>query len=585
MENRYVFKVAGAAGQGIKTAGLVIAKSLKRAGYYTFGYTEYPSLIRGGHNVFQIDVSTDPIYSPSQKLNLLLALNEESIALHVDELDEKSVVIYDSGAFTIKEAVKSALDAKSAQSYGIPLLTLAKGTGGTAIMKNTVSLGSVWKILGLDLSILQTVIAELFNKSEEIIELNKKCAQIGYDNTKPEDDHKLFKDCIGCNTNDLDNDLIIAGNEALALGAIAGGVRLYSSYPMTPASSILTFLAEEGTKYGMVVKQAEDEITAVNMVVGANHGGTRALCATSGGGFDLMTEAISLAGITETPLPIVLGQRPGPATGVPTWTAQGDLNLALYGGHGEYPRFVVAPGDTTEAFQLIQVLLNISEQLQIPAILLTDKLLGESFYTTPSFSESIPINRGELIPDEDCEKYAEELRYKFTETGISPRWLPGSKGATYLTNSDEHTPKGYSTEDANEIKAMVEKRAKKYATLADMIPEANIFGASEDIDIAILAWGSTKGVLMDLLSLTDQRICVIHYNFIWPLKTQRALDMINKAKYAFSVEGNLDSQFTKIFEAESGIKILDKMTKYDGRPIYIEELLEKISQISDNQNG
>ncbi|KXK09476.1 MAG: 2-oxoacid:acceptor oxidoreductase subunit alpha [Candidatus Dojkabacteria bacterium] len=585
MENRYVFKVAGAAGQGIKTAGLVIAKSLKRAGYYTFGYTEYPSLIRGGHNVFQIDVSTDPIYSPSQKLNLLLALNEESIALHVDELDEKSVVIYDSGAFTIKEAVKSALDAKSAQSYGIPLLTLAKGTGGTAIMKNTVSLGSVWKILGLDLSILQTVIAELFNKSEEIIELNKKCAQIGYDNTKPEDDHKLFKDCIGCNTNDLDNDLIIAGNEALALGAIAGGVRLYSSYPMTPASSILTFLAEEGTKYGMVVKQAEDEITAVNMVVGANHGGTRALCATSGGGFDLMTEAISLAGITETPLPIVLGQRPGPATGVPTWTAQGDLNLALYGGHGEYPRFVVAPGDTTEAFQLIQVLLNTSEQLQIPAILLTDKLLGESFYTTPSFSESIPINRGELIPDEDCEKYAEELRYKFTETGISPRWLPGSKGATYLTNSDEHTPKGYSTEDANEIKAMVEKRAKKYATLADMIPEANIFGASEDIDIAILAWGSTKGVLMDLLSLTDQRICVIHYNFIWPLKTQRALDMINKAKYAFSVEGNLDSQFTKIFEAESGIKILDKMTKYDGRPIYIEELLEKISQISDNQNG
>lgn len=585
MENRYVFKVAGAAGQGIKTAGLVIAKSLKRAGYYTFGYTEYPSLIRGGHNVFQIDVSTDPIYSPSQKLNLLLALNEESIALHVDELDEKSVVIYDSGAFTIKEAVKSALDAKSAQSYGIPLLTLAKETGGTAIMKNTVSLGSVWKILGLDLSILQTVIAELFNKSEEIIELNKKCAQIGYDNTKPEDDHKLFKDCIGCNTNDLDKDLIIAGNEALALGAIAGGVRLYSSYPMTPASSILTFLAEEGTKYGMVVKQAEDEITAVNMVVGANHGGTRALCATSGGGFDLMTEAISLAGITETPLPIVLGQRPGPATGVPTWTAQGDLNLALYGGHGEYPRFVVAPGDTTEAFQLIQVLLNISEQLQIPAILLTDKLLGESFYTTPSFSESIPINRGELIPDEDSEKYAEELRYKFTETGISPRWLPGSKGATYLTNSDEHTPKGYSTEDAQEIKAMVEKRAKKYATLSNLIPEANVYGASEDIDIAILAWGSTKGVLMDLLSLTDKRICVIHYNYIWPLKTQRALEMINKAKYAFSVEGNLDSQFTKIFEAESGIKILDKMTKYDGRPIYIEELLEKISQISDNQNG
>lgn len=585
MENRYVFKVAGAAGQGIKTAGLVIAKSLKRAGYYTFGYTEYPSLIRGGHNVFQIDVSTDPIYSPSQKLNLLLALNEESIALHVDELDEKSVLIYDSGAFTIKEAVKSALDAKSAQSYGIPLLTLAKETGGTAIMKNTVSLGSVWKILGLDLSILQTVIAELFNKSEEIIELNKKCAQIGYDNTKPEDDHKLFKDCIGCNTNDLDNDLIIAGNEALALGAIAGGVRLYSSYPMTPASSILTFLAEEGTKYGMVVKQAEDEITAVNMVVGANHGGTRALCATSGGGFDLMTEAISLAGITETPLPIVLGQRPGPATGVPTWTAQGDLNLALYGGHGEYPRFVVAPGDTTEAFQLIQVLLNISEQLQIPAILLTDKLLGESFYTTPSFSESIPINRGELIPDEDSEKYAEELRYKFTETGISPRWLPGSKGATYLTNSDEHTPKGYSTEDAQEIKAMVEKRAKKYATLSNLIPEANVYGASEDIDIAILAWGSTKGVLMDLLSLTDKRICVIHYNYIWPLKTQRALEMINKAKYAFSVEGNLDSQFTKIFEAESGIKILDKMIKYDGRPIYIEELLEKISQISENQNG
>ncbi|KXK26486.1 MAG: 2-oxoglutarate oxidoreductase subunit KorA [candidate division WS6 bacterium OLB20] len=577
MKDRVVIKVAGAAGQGIKTAGLVLAKALKRAGYASFGYTEYPSLIRGGHNVFQVEISTQKISSVSQHLNILLALNEESVKLHRNELVEGGVILFDEGTFKVSEELAAQVKESNLNMIGLPLLQLAKDSGGTAIMKNTVSLGAVWKVFGLDLAILQDLIAELFNKSEEIVATNRKCAEAGYNHVSDEaaSSTKLPK-----SDSQYADDLIIGGNEALGLGAIAAGVRLYSSYPMTPASSILSYLAKEGTRYGMVVKQAEDEITAANMVIGASVAGTRAMCATSGGGFDLMTEAVSLAGITETPFVVVLGQRPGPATGVPTWTAQGDLNLALHGGHGEFPRIVLAAGDPQEAYRLIQIAHNYADLYQTPVILLTDKYLAESYFCVDNLTgEPVPVDRGRLVTGEEAADRAEAMRYAITDDGISERWLPGSQGNTYLANSDEHTEKGYSTEEANEITAMMAKRLRKGDTIAAAVPEPDVFGEQDQPELLIISWGSNKTLILDAMEeFPDRKISYVHYTHMWPLKTERVRKLIDAAEYVFSLEVNATGQFTQLLSTQTGIQILDRKLKYDGRPFYIEELRTFISE-------
>jgi len=459
MQARFVIKVAGAAGQGIKTSGLVIAKALKRAGYYSFGYTEYPSLIRGGHNVYQIEIADRPFASITHRLDLLVTLNQEAIDLHLHELQKGSSLIYDEGAFSLSPEITRELTEKNIEIFPIELLMLAKNNGGSAIMKNTVSLGAIWRIFNLDLNVLLETVAEIFNKSAEIIETNKKCVKAGYDSLKST--NNFFKDNFRPDTKFADY-MLVSGNEAVGMGAISAGVRLYSTYPMTPSSTILTFLAEEGPKFGMVVKQAEDEITAANMVIGANFAGTRAMCATSGGGFDLMTESLSLAGMTENPFVVILGQRPGPATGAPTWTAQGDLSLAVNSGHGEFPKMVMAPADAEEAFQMTKEAHNYAEIYQLPVVILTDKMMAESVFCNPKFDqEKVKVDRGQLISGEELKNYEGKLRYEMTEDGISPRWLPGDPANVFVANSDEHDEKGYLTEAAGPIRLMIRKRMLK----------------------------------------------------------------------------------------------------------------------------
>lgn len=581
MQTRYVFKIAGAAGQGIKSSGMLLLKALKRAGYASFGYTEYPSLIRGGHNVFQIEISDHQLNSITRTFNLLVALNEESVKLHRDELEENGVIIYDDGAFTLNEETKILLSDKKIDIYAVPLLSLAKDSGGSAIMKNTVALGCVWKIFSLDLKILNDIVAATFaHKSKEIIDTNIRCVQAGYDFIKQGQDFfaKNFTP-----SNEFADDMIITGNEAVALGAIAAGVRLYSSYPMTPSSAILTYLAENGPKYGMIIKQAEDEITAANMVIGCVLAGARAMCATSGGGFDLMTEAISLAGITEAPFVVVLGQRPGPATGVPTWTAQGDLMLAVNGGHGEFPRIVLAPSNPTEAFNLTRQAHNLAEKFQLPVIILTDKYLAESTFSTHPFDLSeVKVERGKLLSAEELKQLPEQLRYQYTEDGISPRWLPGDDATPYVANSDEHDERGYSTEDSIEIKKMMAKRMRKLQAVIEALPHPQISGEENEPDVCILSWGSTKNVVLDAIKeFPSLKITSVHYNHIWPLKTEKAVEMIEKARYTFSVENNYNSQFTSLFRQQCGYEIKDKLTRFDSKPFYLEDLLEHLQTVKD----
>ncbi|MFQ5492753.1 MAG: 2-oxoacid:acceptor oxidoreductase subunit alpha [Candidatus Dojkabacteria bacterium] len=583
MNSRYVIKVAGAAGQGVKTSGLVLSKALKRAGFCNFGYTEYPSLIRGGHNVFQIEISDKAINSITKTVDVLLVLNEESIGLHREELADGGIIVFDDGAFSINEEHAKHFQEKKIQVIPVELLKLAKESGGTALMKNTVSLGAIWKIFGLEITILQDTVAGIFNKTEDMIKINRDAVRAGYDSLGDTDSYfeKTFTP-----KDEFNNHLIISGNESTALGAIAAGVRLYSSYPMTPASAILTYLAKEGTKLGMVVKQAEDEITAANMVVGASFNGTRAMCGTSGGGFDLMQETFSLAGMTETPFVVVVGQRPGPGTGVPTWTAQGDLDVVVNAGHGEFPRIVLAPGDSTESFKLTLEAHNLAEKYQTPVVFLTDKYLAESFFCTPSFVLSDnKVDRGKLVTGADLSSMAKEERYKLTNDGVSQRWVPGDNANTFVGNSDEHTPKGYSTEIADEIQPMFEKRMRKYSTILSELPDPEVFGDQENPSICIISWGSNKGVILDAMAeledgnTPDNRMVFVHYSYVWPIKPDTALEMMKKASHTLAIENNYGGQFAGLFQKVTGVQITDRLTKYDSRPFYLEDIVDYLTDI------
>ncbi|MBN1331687.1 2-oxoacid:acceptor oxidoreductase subunit alpha [Candidatus Dojkabacteria bacterium] len=598
MQKRLTIKIAGAAGQGIKSSGLILSKAIKRSGYHTFGYTEYPSLIRGGHNVFQIEVSNEKVGSITKDTDILLALNGESIDLHIDEFDQDGGILIVDTAIPLNDDQIALLEKYSVKLYSLPMLNIATEAGGNALMKNTVTLGAMWKAIGLELEVLQKIIAEVYNKTEEIIDANKKAAAGGFEAIK-EDLNLLEKklgqpaaggmETSGQSEINPQDDLVISGNEALSLGAIAAGVKIYSSYPMTPASSILTSLAAWADKSGMLVKQAEDEITAANMCIGANFAGTRALCGTSGGGIDLMSESISLSGMSETPFVAVLGQRHGAATGAPTWTGQGDLNMAINTGHGEFPRLVMSISDATDAFYLVSQAFNFAEQFQIPVLLLTEKYIAESSYVTKAFDVSqIDINRGELI--DPALMTGMELRYKLTENGISPRWYPGQHSdtpestvnSTFIGNSDEHDEKGRSTEDEKIIKVQFEKRTKKFETLKAALPEPAIIGGLDSdldaADIIFITWGSNKTTLEDaaeILREQGKKVQIIHFSYLWPLKTETLMKLAGKENKVYVVEQNIRGQFAELIKKETGLNFTNRILRYDSKPFYLEDILEQ----------
>lgn len=582
MHDRFTIKIAGPAGGGIKSSGLIICKAAKRAGFYTFGYTEYPSLIKGGQNVFQVEVSDKPIGSITKDTDVLLPLDQASVDLHLDEFDQDSGILILDKSLNLSEEQQARINELKLKVFEIPLVDLAMGVGGSAIMKNTVALGAVWKTLGLEVTVLQDVVAEIFKrKGEEIVKQNRDSIQAGFDAVNEE--FKSFTERFKPNEQVKDH-YILGGNESLSLGAIACGVKIYSSYPMTPASSILTSLAAWSQKSGMLVKQAEDEITAINMCIGANFAGTRSLCGTSGGGFDLMSEGISLAGMTETPLVAVLAQRHGAATGAPTWTGQGDLNMAINTGHSEFPRCVISCSDAEDVFYLMGDAFNIAEKFQLPVIFLTEKTIAESFYTVADLDQDkITIDRGEIVEQDSLD--GAELRYKITESGISPRWFPGQKGtneksrinSTFVANSDSNTEKGYSTEDDKEIKKQIEKQMRKIEALRAYLPEPKSSG-DENPDIIFITWGSNRTILEDaarILREKGKKIQIINFTYLWPFKTETLETLKGLEDKVYVVEQNYTGQLAKLIQNETGLKF-KKINRYDSKPFYVEDILDVI---------
>lgn len=573
--NSVTWKIGGEAGEGIMVTGLLFSKACVRAGLQAFDYTEYPSLIRGGHNTYLMQVSEEEIFSHDRPVEILVALNQESIDMHIEELSTGGALIYDSE----DKKVSVAGMRKDVLYIPAPLSKIATEIAKNKLLRNTAALGASLSLLNFPLSIIEDVIRDVFSgKPEEIINANIKVFEQGYQSVSDEQKQQFGWEVQPKKKKDV---IVITGNEAVAFGAIAGGCKFYSAYPMTPASSILSALAAHGPKYDMVVKHAEDEISVINMAIGAGHMGVRSMCATSGGGFALMNEGYGLAAITETPVVIVLVQRPGPATGLSTWTGQGDLKYALNAAQGEFPRFVVAPGDVTEAFHLTAEALNIAEEYQTPVILLSDKQLAESHQTVPTFDSSkIEIRRGKIATKPQLGDNVNFKRYDLTvDDGISPRSFPGMEHGVYVANSDEHDEVGYSEEDAAKAKAMIDKRARKIETFKKFMPQPNLYG-DKDAEVTFVFWGSPKGAVKEAMKeLRNRGVKSNYLQITWfsPFPTERVREILERVQRPILVENNMQGQLADVIREQTGFTITEKILKYDGRPFFPEEIVEYLN--------
>jgi 2-oxoglutarate ferredoxin oxidoreductase subunit alpha len=547
--------VAGSAGEGIQTIGEVLAETIAGHGYAVFAWQEFESRIRGGQNSYSIRISEKPINAPAVKADILLALNDGA-ALKYEPLIQKDGILI---------AGKKIRD----RMIPIAFADIAEKELGDKIYANTVAIGAMAAAIGMNLDVIHTVLAQKFaHKGEAVVAANRLAAEKGYALTR-----EGCQDICPWRLPERDTRYrLIAGKEALALAAVLAGCRFMAAYPMSPSTDIITFLAENEKQFEVFTEQAEDEIAAVNMAMGASFAGARAMTATSGGGFALMAEAVSLAGMIETPLVIVLGQRPGPATGLPTRTSQGDLLFAVHAGHGEFSKLVLAPADVKGIFEQTVRAFNLADHYQIPVIVLTDQFLLDSLFS----AEDIPLEQ--YAPEfhlADPSVIDDYHRYQVTETGVSPRLYPGQSRHLVTADSDEHDSRGHITEDlAQTVPAMVEKRLAKHRALKAAInpPEEIEVEGAERI---LVGWGSSRSALVEALERlkkTGIPTGLIHFMEMWPLPNYQ----FPEGKAYWSVENNATGQMARLLRSEYGITFSGEVHRYDGLPLtgpYIQEAL------------
>src|ERR1700733_11193830 len=594
--SRISLKIVGASGQGINSIGAIIAKGLKRSGYCVFGYREYPSLIKGGHASYQLDVSNERICSTETKVNVLVALNHHGLELNMGELKQGGGVLHVTPGWQFPEHHQKLIAERSLRVIYFPVDDMLGRLGAGAILSNVLLTAFVWSMLDQDIDALKSLVGEKFAKKKALLELNMRCIDEGYSFADPE--QGTISVALPPPDKGFVSHLLITGSQAMGLGG------LYAGYPMTPSSPLLSFIAELENKTHMVVKQAEDEITAAQIVSGAMYMGTRALTATSGVGFDLMSETVSLNAMIENPTVFVLAQRPGPATGLPTWTAQGDLLRALNTSAGEFARCVLSVSNSQDAFDLMPVAFNLAEQYQITVIVLTEKQIAEALYTQEPYDlEKAEIHRGTLVTSpEKLMALKSSNRYDpNAEGGISPRWLPGSEAATYCAQGDEHDSMGDVDETWGNAKSQMEKRMRKFHSLKAGLPEPRLSTASHDekgadwisdedeIELLMIGWGSTNDVIQDVMcseELRDSRIVYLHYTYLWPLRTEELQRLAKRAKGIVLVEQNYQGQLGMLIRMECGLDIPDKILKYDGRPFFYDELLSLLlEKVADKTKG
>jgi 2-oxoglutarate/2-oxoacid ferredoxin oxidoreductase subunit alpha len=560
--------IGGQAGQGIKAAGLLLAKIATRLGKHVYTYSEYPSLIKGGHNLTQVSISKEEVAAPRKTNEFWIALDQNTLNVHLNEFKDGAEILFDED----RKYDLSKINPNT-NLLAVPLAKLAKDAGGTDIMSNTVAVGAVIAMLGGDLQVFKDLLKDEFGrKGEEIVNINHAAAQKGYDYAL---EHYSDKKKEVLTKEEIVTPRMVANaNDTVAFGAIAAGLQFAAIYPMSPISNILHVLAANQEKYGFIYKQPEDEIAAINMAIGASFAGARSMTATSGGGFSLMVEALGLTAMMETPLVIIDGMRPGPATGLPTWSGQGDLRFVLHAHQGDFPRIVLAAGDPKEAFELTMQAFNLADKYQTPVFVLVDKNICEHDQSMPVFNFSdYEIDRGKFT----TEKQENFERYKLSDDGISLRSIPGS-GNFFIGNSYEHTTVGHDSEEIEDINNQMRKRMRKLLTCASNEDTSPKLYGPMDADVTIVSWGSNKGSIRQAIK-EFPNVNFLHITWMSPFPTDKVNSVLAKAKHIINMECNYTAALGGLIREHTGIEITDNFLKYDGRPFFPEEIAGKLKGV------
>jgi 2-oxoglutarate ferredoxin oxidoreductase subunit alpha len=556
----------------LATIGGALAQVFSKIGYHVFTHQDYMSRVRGGHNFYQIRFSDQKISASREMVDILLALDLNTIEIHKKSVRNEGFILYDS------EIAKKKFE--EPEFIDIPFRKIALDVGKNSVMANTVATGAVLGLLDLGLEALRNILRQAFqNKGEDVIQGNIACAEAGYNYART---NCSRCEALGIREPEYRRLMLIDGFHAIGMGALMSGCKFYSGYPMTPSTGILDYMASRAEEYNLVVEQAEDEIAAINMAIGASFAGVRAMTGTSGGGFALMVEGLSLAGMTETPIVIAEMQRPGPATGLPTRTEQADLLFVLYAAHGEFPRVIFEPGTPEQAFYLTNRAFELAEKYQIPVFIQSDQYLADTEWTFENFDLEHLIYNDYRIREKDLEGVEDYKRYKYSDTGISLFAVPGESGKhLVVADSDEHDEEGHIIEDGETRIKMVQKRLLKKLPLIKKEIEAPLLYGDPSPEIVLVGHGSTYGVIKEVVDTIpeDQKVAMMHFSQIYPLPEQDRFDYIELLKNAdltICIENNASGQFAKLIRAETGFEFSHQISRYDGRPFTIENLKEEL---------
>jgi 2-oxoglutarate ferredoxin oxidoreductase subunit alpha len=582
MRQSFAVAIGGAAGQGVATPGDIFAKIFSRRGLHLNAYNAYQSIIRGGHTFLTVRTGPDPITNMGDRLDLLIPLNQDTMDRHLGLLAAGAACLYNA------DLIHPGTPASGVQLCPIPVSKLADITRNK-VAQNTLAMGAALSMMGVGFPALESVIAEQFRKKEQAVtDENISVARAGYDYAT--ENFKPFAWPLPMTENKY---AVLSGNSALAMGGAAAGVKFYCAYPMSPSTGVLHWMADHARKAGIVLRQVEDEIGVINMAIGAAHAGVRSMCATSGVGFALMSEGLGLSAQAEIPFVVIDCQRAGPSTGVPTKTEQGDLWQMLGAAFGDYPRVIAAPLDIGDCFTLIPEIFNLADRFQVPGIVLCDLLLSEGRLSVdPKVLNFQPhIDRGELITSNGAETHEEYKRYLITESGVSPRVIPGVPGYTHTVSSDEHDENGVLISDeytnATKRRAMMEKRMRKMTGIEKSVPPPELIGP-RDADVTLIGWGSTFGVIEEARELlSDQGISANQLQIRWlvPLHGDAIVETLKGSKHTIIVENNYSGQFARYLRSETSFVPDGNIRKYDGEPFMPHHIVEAVKeQLAGNTN-
>ena len=572
-------RVGGQAGDGIASIGESLARCFSRLGWHVFGMNAYQSVIRGGHVWFQARASEHRIFSQGDGFDILYAMDPSTVHAHASEMRPGGAVVFDPEKFPVQASDLPP----GVRLVPIPTLEIARKYTSQSILQNAGGIGAAAYLAGIPLPMLHEVLQDSFgHKKGELVDWNLGASADGYAAAQKVVgplDHAVAKRGAA--------KLLMTGNQGIGLGSAAGGCKFLAQYPMTPATSIMHWLAAHSRPLGIMVKQAEDELAAINMAIGASYAGVRAMTASSGGGFCLMVEALGMAGMTETPVVVVDSQRAGPSTGLPTKTEQGDLNLILGAGQGEFPRAVLAPSNPLEAYQSMIEAFRLSEAWQTPVVVAVDLHLSESFVTVEREEVHLTVDLPSLYTVQPNGN--DYRRYLYTDSGVSPRAMPGQPGLQFVAGSDEHDEKGHLISDIRaglpsavaERERMMEKRMRKLKGLATDAPPF-VHEGPADAPLTFVAWGSTIGAVRDamaILAAEGHPTNLIHFPTVYPLRVDAVQKAFAKTRRTLLVEANYSGQFGRLLRAETGVYLADHLLKCNGEPFYPREIVTRAREV------